>query len=132
VDKTSSNKTLDSLVIDNSPVKYALHLTDLVGNLCNKVINDVHILYTIDHPHLSYFKVKIENNGGVVHDAPPLPNDAFSGNYFFRGGVSAPGGFPVVVAADPTCAYAVKLYWKTRHYHSHRNDSRHTQILYCK
>lgn len=132
VDKTTSNKTLDALVIDNSPVKYALHLTELAGDLCNKVTNDVHILYTIDHPHLSNFKVTIENNGGIVHNAPPLPNGAFSGGFFFRGGESGAAGFAVNVAGDPVCAYAVKLSWKTRHYHSNRGDSRHTQILYCK
>lgn len=132
VDKVSSNKTLDALIIDNSPVKYALHLTELAGDLCNKITNNVHILYTIDHPHLSYFKVKIENNGGVVHDAPPLPQGTFSGSYFFRGGASGAAGFTVNVAGNPVCAYAVKLYWKTRHYHSNRGESRHTQILYCK
>lgn len=132
VNQTTSNKTLDALVIDNSPVKYALHLTELAGDLCNKVTNNVHILYTLDHPHLSNFKVTIENNGGIVHNAPPLPNGAFSGGFFFRGGESGAAGFTVNVAADPVCAYAVKLSWKTRHYHSNRGDSRHTQILYCK
>lgn len=132
VDQLSNNKTLNALVIDNSPVKYALNLTELAGDLCNKVTNDVHILYTIDHPHLSYFNVTIENNGGMVHNAPPLPNGAFSGNFFFRGGESGAAGFPVNVSGDPVCAYAVKLSWATRHYHSNRGSSTHTQILYCK
>ena len=132
VNKASDNKTLNALVIDNAPVKYALNLTELTGNLCNKITNDIHILYTIDHPHLSYFKVTVENNGGMVHNAPPLPNGAFASNFFFRGDESTSTGFPVNVSADPTCAYAVKLTWKTRHYHSGRGDSRHTQILYCK
>jgi len=132
VDKTTNNKTLSALVIDNSPVKYALHLTELMGDLCNKITNDVHILYTIDHPHLSSFSVTIENNGGIVHNAPPLPHGTFSGNFFFRGGESGGAGVVVNVAADPVCAYAVKLSWQTRHYHSGRGNSRHTQILYCK
>jgi hypothetical protein len=133
VDNISNNKTLDALVIDNSPVKYALHLTELAGDLCNKVTNNIHILYTIDHPHLSYFKVTVENNSGIVHNAPPLPKVSFSGSFFFRGGESTPAGFTVNVASDPVCAYVVKLIWKTRHYHdTERGDSRHTQILYCK
>lgn len=133
VDKVSDNKTLNALVIDNSPVKYALNLIELAGNLCNKIINDVHILYTIDHPHLSYFKVTIENNGGMVHNAPPLPDGSFGGNLFFRGGESGVAGFPVNVAADPVCAYVVKLSWQTRHYpHDTRWIGTHTQILYCK
>ena len=132
VNKAASNKTLDALVIDNSPVKYAVNLTELATDLCNTISNDVHILYTIDHPHLSYFTVTIENNSGIVHNAPPLPNDQFTGNYFFRGGESGAAGAAVNVMGDPVCAYAVKLAWKTRHYHSNRGDSRHTQILYCK
>jgi hypothetical protein len=132
VDKVTDNKTLNALVIDNSPVKYALNLTELADDLCNTITNDIHILYTIDHPHLSYFRVTIENNSGIVHNAPPLPNGTFSGNFFFRGGESTPAGVAVNVAGDPVCAYAVKLSWKTRHYHSNRGDSRHTQILYCK
>lgn len=132
VNQVSNNKTLNALVIDNSPVKYALNLTELAGDLCNKVTNDVHILYTIDHPHLSYFNVTIENNSGIVHNAPPLPKGAFSGNFFFRGGESGAAGFPVVVSGDPVCAYAVKVSWATRHYHSNRGYSMHTQILYCK
>ena len=132
VNKTTSNKTLDALVIDNSPVKYTINLTELAADLCNTITNNVHILYTIDHPHLSHFTVTIENNSGVVHDAPPLPNGQFAGNYFFRGDESGAAGVPVIVTSDPVCAYAVKLAWKTRHYHSNRGDSRHTQILYCK
>jgi hypothetical protein len=132
VDNTTNNKTLDALVIDNSPAKYALHLTELESSLCNPVSNQVHIRYTIDHVHLRNFSVQISNNGGVVHPAPPLPSGAFSGNFFFRGGASGPGGFAVNVAADPACAYAVTLSWQTRHYHGGRGSSRSTQILYCK
>jgi hypothetical protein len=132
VNQLSNNKTLNALVIDNSAVKYALNLTELVGDLCNKVTNDVHILYTIDHPHLSYFNVTIENNSGIVHSARPLPNGAFSGNFFFRGGESGAAGFTVIVSGDRLCAYAVKLSWATRHYHSNRGYNMHTQILYCK
>ena len=132
VNKTTSNKTLDALVIDNSPVKYTINLTELAADLCNTITNNVHILYTIDHPHLNHFTVTIENNSGVVHSAPPLPNGQFAGNYFFRGDESGAAGVPVNVTSDPVCAYAVKLAWKTRHYHSNRGDSRHTQILYCK
>ncbi|WP_448874566.1 hypothetical protein [Desulfobulbus propionicus] len=132
VDKATSNKTLNALVIDNSPVKYALNLTELMGDLCNKITNTVHILFTIDHPHLNFFNVTIENNGGIVHPPPPLPQGTFSGGFFFRGGESGGAGFSVNVAADPVCAYAVKLSWQTRHYHSNRGNSRHTQILYCK
>lgn len=133
VDKVSDNKTLNALVIDNSPVKYALNLAELAGDLCNKITNEVHIRYTIDHPHLSYFKVTIENNSGMVHNAPPLPDGSFSGNFFFRGGESGVAGFPVNVLGDQVCAYVVKLSWQTRHYHHDtRWISTHTQILYCK
>jgi len=131
VDKATNNKTLDALVIDNSPVKYSLNLTELTGDLCNKVTNEVHILYTIDHPHLDYFNVTIKNNGGVVHGAPPLPEGNFAGNYFFRGDESGAAGVAVDVRLDPVCAYAVTLEWKTRHY-SGRGRGSERQILYCK
>ncbi|MDD2462636.1 MAG: hypothetical protein PHI97_01440 [Desulfobulbus sp.] len=132
VDKARDNRTLDALVIDNSPVKYALNLTELTGDLCNKITNNVHILYTLDHPHLRSFNVTIENNAGILHPPPPLPQGIFSGGLFFRGGESGGSGVAVNVAADPVCAYAVKLSWQTRHYQSNRGQSRHTQILYCK
>lgn len=132
VDNTTNNKTLDALVIDNTPAKFALHLAELETNLCNPVSNQVHVRYTIDHVHLRNFSVQISNNNGVVHPAPPLPSGAFGGNFFFRGGASGPGGFAVNVAADPACAYAVTLSWQTRHYHSGRGSAKNTQLLYCK
>ncbi|WP_428261624.1 hypothetical protein [Haliangium sp.] len=132
VDQSSSNKTLDALVIDNSPVKYALNLSELASNLCNPISTDVHILYTIDHPHLRSFRVTIESNNGLTHGAPPLPSGSFSGDYFFRGGANGPTGAHVDVSGDPSCAYAVKLSWHTRHYHGSRGSSRHVQLLYCK
>ncbi len=132
VNNTTNNKTLNALVIDNSPARYALHLAQLEANLCNPVTNQVHIRYTIDHPHLSFFNVKISSNAGVVHNAPPLPNGSFGGNFFFRGGQSGPAGFAVNVAGDPKCAYAVTLSWQTRHYHGGRGGARSVQLLYCK
>ena len=132
VDNTTSNKTLDALVIDNSPVKYALNLSELDANLCNPVTTNVHILYTLDHPHLKYFNVRIVSNAGVAHSAPPLPNGTFSGSFFFRGGDNGPGGYDVDVSGDPPCAYAVILRWETRHYHSGRGSVRERQMLYCK
>jgi hypothetical protein len=135
-DLVTDNKTLDAMVIDNSPVKFALFLDELSGSLCNPITNNVHILYTIDHPHLEYFNIKIENNAGVAHDqtdVPPLPSGTWGGDFFFRGGQSGTTGFDVDVSGDSPCAYAVILRWKTRHYHySGRSLERFTQILYCK
>lgn len=132
--------TLNSIVLDNSPAILALDLEELRLNACNPVSGaaNVHILYTIDHPHLRFFTVKIINNNGLVHDAPPLPNGNFSPPpplNFFRGGAGGPhqsnglGGFPVNIAGDPPCAYSVTLSWQTRHYLSIPSS---TQILYCK
>ncbi|MDR8390296.1 carboxypeptidase-like regulatory domain-containing protein [Aliifodinibius sp. S!AR15-10] len=132
VNKTRNNKTLPALVIDNSPLKFALNLEELESDLCNPITDDVHILYTLDHPHMNSYSIKIESNSGVVHNAPPLPTDSFGGDLFFRGGSSGSAGHLVDVSSDPSCAYAVILSWNTRHYHSRRGTGRHEQILYCK
>ncbi|MEG1115635.1 MAG: hypothetical protein RSE46_11430, partial [Janthinobacterium sp.] len=132
---------LDSIVFDNSPVIVALDLEELRSNACNPVSGGlVHILYTIDHPHLRFFNITISNNNGIQHPPPPLPAASFTpppppSNYLFRGGAGGPhlsgnnGGFPVNVALDPPCAYRVAIGWQTRHYlaSSHSIDR-----LYCK
>lgn len=133
--------TLDSIVLDNSPVIVALDLEELRTGACNPVsAGAVHILYTIDHPHLRSFTLGISNNSGGVHPPPPLPSGNFippppAGNYLFRGGQGGPhqpasnGGFFVDVAADPSCAYKVALSWQTRRYLSIAHS---TDRLYCK
>jgi hypothetical protein len=133
--------TLDSIVLNNSPVALALDLEELRTNACNPVsAGAVHILYTIDHPHLRFFSLGISNNNGGVHPPPPLPNGNFApppptSNYFFRGGAGGPhqpannGGFAVDVSTDPSCAYRVALSWQTRHYLSTATS---TDRLYCK
>ncbi len=133
--------TLDSIVLDNSPVVWALDLEELHTNACNPVsAGAVHILYTIDHPHLRFFSLGISNNNGGVHPPPPLPSGNFApppptNNYLFRGGAGGPhqpgnnGGFAVNVSADPSCAYRVALSWHTRHYNVNPTS---TDRLYCK
>jgi hypothetical protein len=133
--------TLDSIVLNNSPVTLALDLEELRTNACNPVsAGTVHILYTIDHPHLRFFSLGISNNNGGVHPPPALPSVNFApppptSNYLFRGGAGGPhqpgnnGGFPVNVSADPSCAYRVALSWQTRHYLSSATS---TDRLYCK
>jgi hypothetical protein len=137
---TVATDTLDSIVLDNSPVAVALDLEELRVNACNPVSTAVHILYTIDHPHLRFFSLGISNNTGGVHPPPPLPNGTFApppptSNYLFRGGAGGPhqpgnnGGFAVDVSGDPPCAYRVALSWQTRHYLSNATS---TDRLYCK
>ena len=133
--------TLDSIVLDNSPVIRALDLEELRTNACNPVsAGTVHILYTIDHPHLRFFSLGISNNNGGVHPPPAMPSGNFappppSSNYLFRGGAGGPhqpgnnGGFAVDVSADPACAYRVALAWQTRHY---LVSATSTDRLYCK
>jgi len=127
---------LESIVLDNSPVIWGLHLEELLADLCNPLAGatDVHILYTIDHPHLRWFNIEISNNTGTVHPAPPLPNGAFGGSFLFRGGAGGPsngtgtGGFAVNVSGDPPCAYSVRLSWHTRRLYA---SSTSRQVLYC-
>lgn len=138
---TIATDTLDSIVLDNSPVIVALDLEELRTNACNPVsAGAVHILYTIDHPHLLSFSLGISNNNGGVHPPPALPQGHFTpppptSNFLFRGGAGGPhqplnnGGFSVNVSADPPCAYRVALSWQTRHYLSNPTS---TDRLYCK
>jgi hypothetical protein len=133
--------TLDSIVLDNSHVAVALDLEELRTNACSPVsAGTVHILYTVDHPHLRFFSLGISNNTGGVHPPPPLPTGSFvppppTNNYLFRGGAGGPhqpgnnGGFAVNVSADASCAYRVVLSWQTRHYLSSATS---TDRLYCK
>lgn len=138
---TVATDHLDSIVLDNSPVAWALDLEELRTNACSPVAGGtVHILYTIDHPHLRFFNVGISNNSGGVHPPPAMPSGAFSpppptSDYLFRGNAGGPhlpgnnGGFAVNVSADPPCAYRVALSWQTRHYQSSTTG---TDRLYCK
>ncbi|MDZ7693355.1 MAG: hypothetical protein U5K69_19935 [Balneolaceae bacterium] len=130
VNNTKNNKTLSAVVIDNSPVKHALQLKELTSDTCKKISDQVTILYTLDHPHMNSFNIKIKNNDGLVHDPTPSAN-SWSGNLFFRGGNSGSGGIVVNTKNDPPCAYTVMLNWNTRHYHGGRGSGQFEQILYC-
>ncbi|HEY9834045.1 MAG TPA: hypothetical protein V6D26_26065 [Stenomitos sp.] len=145
--------SLDSIVIDNSAPVVLLNLEELLMSACNPLagLTDIHVRYTVDHPHLRYFTVEISNNTGTFHAAPPAPpapapvppppvdmprGDFFPPlNYLFRGGASGPnppsgaGGYAVNIASDPKCAYRVKLKWLTRRLYT---SVQSTEILYCK
>ncbi len=133
--------SLSSIVIDNTPVIEQLDLEELRTNACNPVAGGtVHILYTIDHPHLRSFGLSISNNNVQVHPPPALPTGAFvppppPANYLFHGGAGGPhlpgnnGGFAVDVSADAPCAYHVTLSWQTRIY---QDPGHSAEILYCK
>jgi len=130
---------LSSIILDNSPVIVALDLEELRTNACNPVggAAAIHVLYTVDHPHLNSFSMAISNNTGTIHGAPPMPSGSFLPipNFFFRGGNGGPhngsntGGFPQNIAGDDPCAYSVSLAWSTREY---LTSGTSTQILYCK
>jgi hypothetical protein len=133
------NDSLSSIILDNTSVILALDLEELFANLCNPLggANSLHVLYTVDHPHLNSFSMSISNNNGVVHGAPPMPHGSFlpGPNFFFRGGASGPhqvdnlGGFPVDIHLDPKCAYRCAISWATREYLTGGGS---TEILYCK
>jgi hypothetical protein len=143
--------TLSSIILNNSSPILALDLEELFTNLCSPLggANTAHVLYTVDHPHLSSFALSISSNLGVVHPSSPapgpvtpfgflqLPSAGFPpSGFFFRGGNSGPhnatntGGFRVNISADPSCAYRVDLAWSTRHYPTALADT--TEILYCR
>ena len=123
--------TLSSIIFSNSSPVIALDLVELLANLCNPLggASDVHVLYTVDHPHLRSFSTAIGNNNGQVHPPPAMPSGAYTpGSFFFRGGASGTGGTAVSISGDPPCAYRVTLSWETRVW----QDTGHsTEILYC-
>ena len=130
--------TLDAVVLDNSAVVSALDLEELRVNACNPLAgaSEIHLLYTVDHPHLRNFSISIANNGGTVHAPPQTPEAHFAaGGYFFRGGASGPhnststGGVPIDVSLDSPCAYSVNLSWITRRWGDLGQSS---QRLYCR
>ena len=138
--------SLNAIILDNSPVIRALDLEELRSNACNPLAGQqqAHILYTVDHPHLRYFRIDIANNNGGVHPPPvfsgsptvAMPDGNFTlGSFFFRGGAGGPhvmngtGGVAVDISADPSCAYMVTLHWLTRRYLALEQTN---LILYCK
>ena len=129
--------TLSAVVLDNTPVISALALEELLAVACKPLTTNtlVHLLFTVEHPHLKWYEITISRNSGLVHSAPPLPTDAFAGNVLFRGGAggahlpSGLGGVPVDITNDLPCSYRVRLSWTTRHYHG---GSGYTEVLYCR
>jgi hypothetical protein len=132
--------TLASIILDNSPVIRALNLVELQADACNPLggASQVHVQYTLDHPHLREFSISIANNNGTVHPPPAhsgsptvaMPSGSFApGSFFFRGGASGTGGVAVGIGADPSCAYSVTLSWLTRRWQATTHS---TQVLYCK
>ncbi len=135
---------LSAIVFDNSPVQVALDLEELHANACNPLhgVNDLHLLYTVDHPMLRSFDMTISSNAGTSHTSASLgtkatPAGAYtSGMAFpwFRGNHSGPhngtstGGQIVDISADPTCAYSVNLSWVTRRW---TDTGQSTNVLYC-
>jgi hypothetical protein len=135
---TTDIDLLSAIILDNSPVIVRLDLEELRTDVCNPLggAPSVHVLYTVDHPHLHSFNLAISNNSGTVHGAPPMPRGSFlPANFLFRGGNSGPhnlsntGGFAQNIGGDPPCAYSCSLGWSTRQY---LTGGTSTQILYCK
>ena len=86
-------------------------MEELFLNLCNPLggATTAHVLYTVDHPHLSSFSLAINNNITVVHS---LVSASFPpGGFFFRGGNSGPhnGTFTGGLAVDVSGGSALRL-----------------------
>jgi hypothetical protein len=129
----------DSIIFDNSSAIGIVNIEQLLSNACSPItgLSSINIRYTVDHPHLRYFHMRIKNNvTDPVHSEASLPGGDFAaGSFFFRGGASGPadppnqaGGVPVNISADPACAYALKLRYSTRHYLTGEGGD---EVLYC-
>jgi hypothetical protein len=129
----------DSIIFDNSNVIGIVNIEQLLSNECSPItgMSSINIRYTVDHPHLRYFHMRIKSNvTDPVHSEASLPGGDFgAGSFFFRGGESGPadpptqsGGVPVNISGDPACAYALKLRYSTRHYITGEGGD---EVLYC-
>jgi hypothetical protein len=129
---------LDSIIFDNASAIGFLNIEELMSDACSPIsgLTEIHVRYTVDHPHLRLFHLWIKNNPGVVHAEASMPGGDFTpGSFFFRGGASGPadppnqpGGFAVDISADPVCAYALWLRYQTRHYLTGEPTD---EVLYC-
>jgi hypothetical protein len=132
---------LDSIIFDNSAPVMILNLEELMGDECNPIagLSEIHLRYTVDHPHLQSFGMNIQHNYHVtVHSsAPPfsdMPHGEFPTappDYMFRGNSSgmAAGTGPIDIHDDPICAYSIHLGAATRLLH---HGSHSIEVLYCK
>ncbi|PYS77886.1 MAG: hypothetical protein DMF66_08285 [Acidobacteria bacterium] len=131
--------TRDSIIFDNSTPVGFVNIEELLSDACNPIkgLSSINVRYTVDHPHLRYFHLRIKNNAtDPVHDEASMPGGDFAaGSFFFRGGASGPadppnqsGGFAVDISGDPACAYALKLRYSTRHYQTGESGD---EVLYC-
>jgi hypothetical protein len=129
----------NSIIFDNTSAVGIVNIEQLISNACSPIqgLSSINIRYTVDHPHLRYFHMRIKNNStDPVHSEASLPGGDFTaGAFFFRGGASGPadppnqpGGVPVDISADPACAYALKLRYATRHYLTGEGSD---EVLYC-
>ncbi|HEY0173710.1 MAG TPA: hypothetical protein VGB98_22040 [Pyrinomonadaceae bacterium] len=134
-------ETRDSIIFDNTSPVGLVNVEELMSNACSPIMSgpdaSINIRYTVDHPHLRYFHLRIKNNPtDPVHSEASLPGGDFAaGAFFFRGGQSGPadppnqpGGFNVDISDDPPCAYALKLRYITRHYVTGEGGD---EVLYC-
>lgn len=132
----------DSIIFDNSTPVGIVNIEQLLSNACSPILglSSINIRYTVDHPHLRYFHMRIKSNAtDPVHSEASLPGGDFTaGSVFFRGGASGPadppnqtGGVAVNIAGpppDPACAYAFKVRYSTRHYLTGEGGD---EVLYC-
>ncbi|MET0625310.1 MAG: hypothetical protein ABW250_20395 [Pyrinomonadaceae bacterium] len=88
--------TRDSIIFDNSSLVGFVNIEELMSNACSPIMSgpaaSINIRYTVDHPHLKYFHLRIKNNPtDPVHSEASLPGGDFAaGSFFFRGGASGP------------------------------------------
>jgi hypothetical protein len=132
----------DSIIFDNTSAIGIVDIEQLISNACSPIsgLSSINIRYTVDHPHLRYFHMRIKNNAtDPVHGEGTLTGGDFTaGSFFFRGGASGPadpvtqtGGVPVNIGGpppDPACSYALKLRYSTRHYSTGEGGD---EVLYC-
>ncbi len=95
------------MIINNANTLLWLELDEFVSgavNLCKPITTTVTAKYTVDHPHLDWYRVVIEKQG--TNQATPVPTQNYGGSLAFRGGN---GSAATNVTAWDACSYLVIL-----------------------
>jgi hypothetical protein len=117
-----------------SPTEPNATWKDVTGGQVGWRLFSINIRYTVDHPHLRSYDMRIRSN--LADPVHTVPGGSFTaGSFFFRGRASGPadpptqsGGVPVDISLDPPCAYSFKLHYQTRHYVTNDGGD---EVLYC-
>jgi hypothetical protein len=112
-----SGQTLNSMVINNNPTYKKLNVTEHLtgGGVCSVLTGDLHMAYTVHHPHLQNVRIRVESNDGAINTllSDPSTGLTITGNTsalvnHLNNGTLGVTGTPNSLSLH-TCNYIAKL-----------------------